>query len=375
MTPFEPPFDTHDLPAAGGEIGPEPEDFRVDEEQLYPWSGQGEHLVVRLKKRGMNTQHMVRLVARAAGVDARDIGVPGQKDRWALTTQWISLPKRSEPVERWELPAEVEVLEVSAHNNKLRTGHLSRNRFELRLVGVESAAAATAVADRLRTAGLANYFGPQRFGRDGGNLDEALRWLRADRRDRGRFDRFKARMWPSVLQSEHFNRFASLRLEAGRDRLLDGEVVRLDGSSRVFVVEDPVAEAPRLATRDIWLTGPMRGGKARQAEREAARLEHEAAVAAGLSDEDLASLDREMDGTRRDLVLLLDDLVLEPAPDEGTASGRAGTNLVLRFSLASGGYATQVAREFCRKPWDRLRRAERTDDRDDVADMGSSEPA
>ena len=442
MQPFQPPFDTEPLAGIGGQISARSEDFVVDEVQLYEWSGEGDHLMVRFRKTGMNTQFAVKAIARAAGVDARDIGVAGQKDRWAVTSQWVSIPKRSAPVEEWSLPEGLEVLETAFHNNKLRTGHLSANRFRIVLIGVEDSEEnrlrEAEITSLIRSRGIANYFGPQRFGRGGNNLDQALAWVRADRRDRGRVDRFVARMLPSVVQSEHFNRFLARRLEAGRDRLLMGEVVRLDGTNRLFAVEDAAAEQERLTTHDIWLTGPMWGAKMRRAAAEASEMElaaaaeigldeagrdrlltgevvrldgtnrlfavedaaaeqerlttHDiwltgpmwgakmrraaaeasemelaAAAEIGLDEAGLAQLGAEVDGTRRDLVTPMADL--EVSWMSADDSGRGAAIVVLQFSLPSGGYATQVAREYCRRSWEALRPVERSDESDDAGDV------
>ena len=150
MQPFQPPFDTEPLAGIGGQISARSEDFVVDEVQLYDWSGEGDHLMVRFRKTGMNTQFAVKAIARAAGVDARDIGVAGQKDRWAVTSQWVSIPKRSAPVEEWSLPEGLEVLETAFHNNKLRTGHLSANRFRIVLIGAEDSAMAVKQSSNVR---------------------------------------------------------------------------------------------------------------------------------------------------------------------------------------------------------------------------------
>ena len=127
--PFDPPFCTSALPAVGGAIGPEPEHFRVDEIPAYAASGEGEHCYVRIEKRLLTTPEAVKLIAEVAGVDARDIGYAGLKDKHAVTTQWLSLPKKSVPAEQWKLPDRLRVLESSFHANKLRTGHLTGNRF------------------------------------------------------------------------------------------------------------------------------------------------------------------------------------------------------------------------------------------------------
>src|SRR5262249_43071472 len=153
--------------------------FRVDEIPAYAASGSGEHLYVRVQKRELTTPELVRRLARAAGVDARDVGYAGLKDKHAVTSQWLSFPAQAAPPEGWELPPGVELLEVSRHGNKLRTGHLAGNRFSIALVGGGAGAAerARAIADALLARGLPNYFGAQRFGRGGANLELARSWL------------------------------------------------------------------------------------------------------------------------------------------------------------------------------------------------------
>ena len=113
------PFDHADLDAIGGHIGPEPEDFVVDEQPLYAASGQGDHWYVRLRKRGATTLDLRSAVAEAAGVAAGDVGYAGMKDKHAVTTQWLSVPVvRARPPEAWQLPAPYSLLEVS----RLRAG-------------------------------------------------------------------------------------------------------------------------------------------------------------------------------------------------------------------------------------------------------------
>jgi tRNA pseudouridine13 synthase len=348
---YEPGFSTGDLAAVGGSIGPEPEHFVVDELPEFPLSGAGEHLYVRIEKRNLTTQQALEAVARAARVNPRDVGSAGMKDKHAVTTQWLSLPASGAPVESWQLPEGVRVLEHTLHDRKLRTGQLAGNRFRIRLTAVPEGglARARAVLARLAEQGLHNYFGAQRFGIGGANLPRALRWLDApDRRDpRARFHR---KLYPSVLQSEAFNRFLALRAEHGLGRLLAGDVVRLDGSRSVFVVEDAEREQRRLAARDIHLTGPLPGPRTRKAAGLVAELEARALAEAGLGPDQLARLGRFVDGTRRDLVVDVSDAtVSEPVPGE----------LELVFSLPAGSYATQLVRELTRAPFFAARESER----------------
>jgi tRNA pseudouridine13 synthase len=342
MSVHEPACATLDLPPVGGRIGPEPEDFRVDEIPAYVPAGSGEHLYVRLEKRAFTTPAAVREIARAAGVSERDVGYAGLKDRHAVTSQWLSLPGRARPPEGWELPDGLRVLEASRHGNKLRTGHLAGNRFRIALTDVSSEALvrASALVERLGARGLPNHFGPQRFGRGGENLPRALEWLRTGARQR--LSAFLFKLFPSVVQADVFNRYLTLRAAERLDRLLAGEIVRLDGSAASFLVEDAERAAPRLASRDVHLTGPLPGSKQKSTQGRPRELEMEAELGAGLDAAARETLERLAPGTRRDLVVIPSAFgVTEPAP------GR----LLLDFSLPAGSYATLVVRELTRAPF------------------------
>lgn len=335
----EPPHATSDLPGIAGAIGGALSDFQVQEIPAYLPSGEGEHWYVQLEKRGLSTPELVRRVAQAAGVDGRDVGYAGLKDKHAVTSQWLSLPSRAQAPETWSLPDAIQILAVSRHANKLRTGHLNGNRFRIGLTGVEAGALprAEAIAERLRARGLRNYFGAQRFGRGGENLERALTWLAGG--GRARLPSFLLKLYPSVAQSEIFNRYLTLRAEAGLDHTLPGEVVRLEGSYASFVVEDAQAETARLLARDIQLTGPMPGPKMRPAQGRALELEMEVAKALGVDARVEQTLAKFAPGARRDLLVFPKDLALtEPEP------GR----LWLDFSLPAGSYATILVRELLR---------------------------
>jgi len=326
-----------DLPAAILRVGPEPEDFVVDEELAFTPDGGGDHLLVRLQKRRLTTRELVRLVAQEAGVPERDVGSAGMKDKHAITTQWLSIPGSARAPANWSLPSEARVVESVRHGRKLRTGQQKGNRFRLRFVDLESDALerARAIAERLRQRGLLNYFGDQRFGRGHENVDKALAWLRRGAPRGGPRDRFMTKLYSSVLQSEVYNRYVSARVERGLDTLLGGEVVRLHGSASVFVVEDVQRELPRLRARDIVPTGPLPGPKMKQAVAEARDLEAQAVAALGLSTAELELLGRHAPGTRRDVVVFPDGLSLHAEPEA----------LVVEVFLPSGSYATELVRE------------------------------
>ncbi len=339
--PHEPPIAFGDLPGTGGHVGTEPEDFCVDEVPLYDFAGTGPHTYVRVRKRDWTTRDMIRSLARTAGVSDRDVGSAGMKDRWAVTSQWLSFPETSTSPETWDLEDGLEVLEVTHHGNKLRTGHLRANRFTIRLQECEANALerAQAIVAAINERGLPNYFGPQRFGNAGMNVERSLRWIAG--RTRGPRKAHVAKFNASVLQSEVFNRYVSARRELGLDKLFVGETVRLNGSGSVFTVTDPDADMPRLVAGDIVLTAPMVGPKARVAEGPLVELEQAAIEAAGLDEATLGRLAQFGKGARRDILVFPEALSVEGSDD----------GLALHFVLPSGSYATQLTREFTRGPW------------------------
>ena len=341
--PFEPPLGTPERAGLGGVVHPVPEHFVVDEIPAYLPCGEGAHWYVRIQKRGLNTQDAVRRIADAAGVERRAMGVAGQKDKHAVTTQWVSVPGEGADPETWPQIDAVTVLEVSRHGNRLKTGHVKGNGFALTFSDLPEGweAAFEATINDIMNSGLPNYFGPQRFGTGLRNLDAALEWTRKGMRDRSHNARFKNRLYPSVLQSDVFNRYLNVRI-ADERRLIDGEVVRLDGSKAVFVVEDAAAELHRLDERDIHLTGPLFGPKARAPRGEPLVWEVDAVATLGLEPTTKKRLSKSAPGARRDLLVIPEDLRYERV-DNSTA--------VLRFALPAGSYATQLAREFTRRPW------------------------
>lgn len=344
VTPHAPPVAYPDLPPTGGRVGPEPEDFRVDEVPLYAASGKGEHQYIQVRKRLLTTPDMVRRVARAAGINEREIGYAGLKDKHAVTTQWLSLFSKTTISVGLDLGPGIEIVEATRHENKLRTGHLLGNRFTITLLGMQADAAerAAAVVARLRAEGLPNYFGAQRFGHGGRNVADALAWLARGARGRNRFEQ---KLFPSVVQSEIFNRYLSARLALGKTELILGEVVRLEGAGAMFRVDDLAKEQPRFAARDLHLTGPMIGPKMRPAAADALALEQRLASELGLDEAMLGALGRQAPGARRDLFAPLTDLSIETLHD------RAEPALRLSFTLPSGGYATEVIRQLTHEPF------------------------
>ncbi len=313
-----------------------PEDFRVDEIDGFEPSGAGEHLLLDIEKRGMNTGFAAKRIAAWAGVPESAVGYAGLKDRHAVTRQRFSvqLPGREAPDPAALEDASLRVLGQARHSRKLPRGALAGNRFALVLRGVQGDA--DAIDARLRaiaTRGVPNYFGEQRFGQGGGNVAEALAMF-AGRRVR----REQRGLLLSAARSALFNRVLAVRVAGDTwDRPLQGEAWILDGNRSVFGPEpfDDVLAA-RLAAFDIHPSGPLWGRGALRTTGDALALERcvletpeAAALATGLEQ---AGLRQE----RRALRLRPSGMAWEhPAPGV----------LRLCFSLPPGTYATTVLAE------------------------------
>ena len=312
------------------------DDFRVIEDLGFEASGSGEHLLLRVEKRGANTAWVAEQLARWAGIAPMGVSYAGLKDRHAVTEQTFSvhLAKRVAP-DALPVHESFRVLDQAWHSRKLPRGALAGNHFVLRLRDLQGERAA--VEDRLThiaARGVPNYFGEQRFGRDGGNVAAAIAMF-AGRR----VDRAKRGFLISAARSSLFNRVLAERVAAGTwDQALNGEVFMLDGSHSVFGPE-PLDQSlrQRLAELDIHPTGPMWGRGELRPQADALALETRV-----LSDQDALKQGLESEGLRQErraLRLPVRQLRWQWLDD---APHRLLPDLELRFFLPAGAYATVV---------------------------------
>ena len=323
-------------PVASGRLRAVPEDFQVSEIPLLEPEGEGEHVWLLVRKRLQNTADVAALLARRAGVPLRDVSYAGLKDRQAVTEQWFSvrLPGSTDPDWSTLASPDISVLRAARHSRKLRRGTLQGNRF--RILVRDLVAAPAPLHQRLETIaaeGVPNYFGEQRFGRDGSNLRTAGRLFRNPRM---RLSRHQRGLALSAARSQLFNAVLSRRVSEGSwNRAMPGDALQLQGSHSYFVADAVDAELEqRLTDHDVHPTGPLPGRGTAPVAAEPLALE--TAVLAGYGDS-LAGLEAAgLKQERRALRLTLDDLAWQqPAAD----------TLSLEFSLPAGAYATSVLRE------------------------------
>ena len=301
----------------------------------FALEGTGEHLWVKIRKRGFNTEQVAKLLVRLAGVTRRDVGYAGMKDRHAVTVQWFSLhlPGRADP--DWvSLPEGIQILDSIRHSRKLKTGALSGNRFVIVLRECQGdRAGVLRRAEEIGARGVPNYFGEQRFGHSGGNVPAARAMFAGNLKTR---DRKQAGIYLSAARSFLFNEALALRVRAATwDQALQGDALNLNGS-RSFFVPEAIDETirTRLSEGDVHPSGPLWGrgelptqGEVR--ELEAAIAAEHAELAHGLEQ---AGLEQE----RRALRLF---------PKELHVQWLDAQTLQLAFSLAPGSYATVLLRE------------------------------
>lgn len=250
----------HGGPLFAAAIRTSPEDFQVVEKLGWELSGDGEHDYLWIEKTGANTEWVSRQLARHADVPARDVGYAGLKDRHAVTRQWFSVPRWHSP--NWSaLEVEgVEILDVKRHAKKLRRGAHRGNEFVIALRGAGLAQFGDAIEQRvcaIREQGVPNYFGEQRFGRDGTNLRLADQWA-AGRR----LKRHARSLAISTVRSFLFNQYLDGRVSDGTwHRLLAGDKASLDGSGSVFDVDTVDAQLERRCKEmDIHPAAELVGG-------------------------------------------------------------------------------------------------------------------
>ena len=337
------PYLTASIPALGGRIRSTPDDFCVEERPLYLPCGEGEHLYIRVKKRGLSTPDLVLRLASQLHVKAQTVGVAGLKDAQAVTTQLLSLQGvKAETVAALPIDDRLLTLEIlGRHRNRLRKGHHAGNQFRLviRDVRERSEDDLQELFDELVRRGVPNYFGPQRQGRSGTNFQLGAELLQ-DAARRNKMPRNKRIWFMNAYQSHVFNRIVAKRIES-IDRVFLGDWAMKSENGACFPVEQPEVDQPRADRFEISPTGPLFGSRAPWATGVPGDIEQAVAAELGTTPELLSKAGAECGfrGERRALRVRLNDL----------SWSLEGTVLTLGFWLPPGSYATSVLREVVKK--------------------------
>jgi len=311
----------------------QPEDFVVEEVPLYQAAGEGDFVFLFVESRGMSTLDKVAVFRKHFGLQDHEVGLAGWKDKQAVSRQWISLPRKKvtagglSELERHGII----VLAQKYHGHKLRTGHLRGNNFKVLIRGAapDSLPRARQVIDRLRAAGMPNFYGPQRFGAGGRNAEDGLAILVGRKRLRSARQR---RLLISAATSLLFNLTLKERLQQQLfNRVLLGDIAKKHDTGGLFTVTEPEVEQPRAERLEISPTGPIWGKKMRRAQGVPGTLEEEILRRAGLQPQ----IFNRQPGSRRVFRIPLGEVELQQEKE----------GLRLSFFLPKGSYATVLLSE------------------------------
>ena len=335
-----------------------PRDFVVEEIPLYEFSGEGEHLILYVRKKNLATTEMIGHIARYLGIKNKEIGYAGLKDKHAMTKQYISLHKKhEEAMDNFDFEG-IKVLFKTYHNNKLRIGHLKGNRFYIKVkkVNPTSAAKIDEALKNIADVGMPNFFGYQRFGNDGNNHILGEKLAKGEARERN--PRVK-KLLINAYQSHLFNLWLSRRLEINSlitsfktqeletllnlpsetlkkmqaqthpFKLINGDVMEHYPHGKLFEFEDNAEDVLRFNERKISVTGLLCGKKVKMATSLAGEIEKD-------FDDSINA-----DGARRFAWVY-------PTEIEGRFN-KVEAQYEMNFTLPKGSYATVLIEEIAKR--------------------------
>ncbi len=334
-------------------------DFVVSENPLYAWSGEGEHLILKVRKKDLTTWDMLKELSAITGVKQRDFGYAGLKDKDGSTIQYISMPKIKESTLENFSHDKIKIMGKDYHKNKLKIGHLKGNNFFIRLkkVNPTDALKLSEAVKNINTNGFPNYFGYQRFGRDGNNYEHAVQILQGKIKEK---NKKMKKFFISAYQSHLFNLWLSKRVEISKlfqsctqeeiynllnmpkqsikqiksqasfFKMLPGELMHHYPHGRIFICEDLESESDRFFKKDTTPTGLLCGKKAQNSTGIAGNYEKDITKEAELFID-------QMNGARRFAWIWAEGLEMKYIEEKAQAE--------LNFSLPKGSYATVLLEE------------------------------
>ncbi|WP_321778246.1 tRNA pseudouridine(13) synthase TruD [Sulfurimonas sp.] len=335
-----------------------PRDFVVEEIPLYEFSGEGEHLILFVRKKNLTTPELIGIFARFLGIKNRDIGYAGLKDKHAMTKQYISIHKQhEEKLEAFEHEG-IKIVSKTYHNNKIRIGHLKGNRFFIKVkkVNPTSAVKMDEALKNIAKFGMPNYFGYQRFGNDGDNHIIGEKIAKGQAKERNPRVR---KLLINSYQSHLFNLWLSRRLEINRlvssfevselesvlnmpndevrklkqqkhpFKLVSGDIMEHYPHGRLFDFLGNEEDLERFDKRGISITGLLCGKKVK--------------ISSGISRTIEKDFDDEInaDGARRYAWVFPEDIEGRHKPIEA--------HYEMNFTLPKGSYATVLIEEIAKR--------------------------
>ncbi|PAF52715.1 tRNA pseudouridine(13) synthase TruD [Helicobacter sp. 13S00477-4] len=343
-----------------------PRDFMVREIPLYPFNNEGEHHILNVRKKGLNTSEMIKFLSNIFGCKASDIGYCGLKDKSATTTQYISIhknyTKNLDSVMHLLEDKNIKIISATYHNNKLKIGHLKGNKFFIRLKKITPSAfnKIDSILHNIQKIGLPNYFGYQRFGKEGNNHLEGEKIIHKKLKLK---DKKLSHFLISAYQSFLFNQWLSNRIKLSKIfetfepyeikqaiaqenfplslesiksiksqphffKLFEGDLMCHYPHGKLFVSET-FEDSERFLNKDISPTGLLCGSKTPRCQSIAKEIEKD-------FDKDIQAI-----GSRRFAWIWIENLQYKYIQENAW--------LELEFFLPKGSYATTLIEELAHK--------------------------
>lgn len=334
------PYLTDEIEGIEGVIRATPEDFVVEEIDLYEPSGIGTHLYVNITKRDQTTREVQLQLAKLFKIRPQNVGTAGLKDKNSLATQTVSVQlsqgmSKQEAVERIQSRMDLTVNWAEFHSNKLRAGHLIGNKFSVTITKIPMATSTAIeriddIVDIIHEKGLPNYYGEQRTGTTREKVLEGWEVLNGQKRLK---DRWLSKLRLSGFQSYLCNRYLAERVNRGLfDTLITGDIAKKHDTGGIFWVSDLETDQSRFISHEISFTAPIFGHKMSTPLGESAALEEKILEDTGVTLETLKRA--KLTGTRR---------FGRQIPKIEVKANQRG--IQLSFTLSKGGYATTLLRE------------------------------
>lgn len=330
------------------------DDFVVTEIPLYEFSGEGEHLVLKIRKKDLATWDAIEVLSKFLNCSTREFGYAGLKDKNAMTIQSLSIHKKYEEALKSFSHDNLKILETTYHNNKIKIGHLKGNKFFIRLkrVGSIEKRKIEEALGLIVTNGIPNYFGFQRFGIDGDNYKKGKDIIDGKLKEKRRNLK---QMYINAYQSYLFNTWLSKRIEISKlitafepkeiyqrlnlpldvvkqmkkqkhpFKLMTGDLLSHYPFGKIFTIDELEEESQKFNDRDRVPTGLLSGKKVKKAIDLAYEIEKE------------FEKDTGEDGARRFAWIFPEDIQSNYKEDKNW--------MELQFYLPKGCYATEVIAE------------------------------
>lgn len=329
------------------------DDFIVEEIGHIDLTGTGEHLWMQIQKKGMNTTYVAKELAKWAKIPQRDVGFSGLKDRQAITTQWFSLriptsklPDKNFSIANINDQEHITVLQQKWHNKKLNRGTHKFNRFIITLRDVQGdIESVDNTISNIKEFGVPNYFGNQRFGKDGNNINSALEWFKFGTINKRNIKHNKdlQSILLSTARSVIFNQILAHRvINNSWNKALTGEIYNLSGTGSIFTNKLNIEIKNRIESLDIHPTGALWGIPSKSMPTESVDAIEKQVVSSSHILTELAEglVNKKVKHARRPLRLLISDLSWQWIEDIETQTSK--NILKLDFKLPTGSFATTV---------------------------------